>query len=344
MIAAWTARTASTIARSGRNPADCSVYVKISPRPRNIAESKAVLRTLQQYGEVLMYRHLKYEAPNPTPNAALAIYKTEGSAKSAINASPIRFQLEHGSDGWMSKVSQDASPHGLSVVPSSDTNRQSNDDSDQSIHERPSSKETEVISQGDKLQEELEPQARYSFQDSPKIEGNALIGPEKRGGRYLNSALQLDSEASRSTKKTPDTESRKTGGGSAEKKRAANSAQSLARDLGAALKSSTPAQRNSEKGQPLAPIKEFELTVVQSILNHQAHMERQAYYAGFNPDMKTIMAEDLKGRVPMDGLLDCSLNKPEVPLRVRLRRKEKARTPISLMELWRRGKRDRGEV
>ena len=39
--------------------ADRAVHVKIHPRPRNLAESREVLRILQQYGEVVMYKHLK---------------------------------------------------------------------------------------------------------------------------------------------------------------------------------------------------------------------------------------------------------------------------------------------
>lgn len=36
-----------------------AVHVKIHPRPRNLSESREVLRVLQQYGEVIMYKHLK---------------------------------------------------------------------------------------------------------------------------------------------------------------------------------------------------------------------------------------------------------------------------------------------
>lgn len=39
-----------------------AVHVKIYPRPRNLAESREVLRILQQYGEVAMYKHLKVSA------------------------------------------------------------------------------------------------------------------------------------------------------------------------------------------------------------------------------------------------------------------------------------------
>lgn len=36
-----------------------AVHVKIHPRPRNLSESREVLRVLQQYGDVVMYKHLK---------------------------------------------------------------------------------------------------------------------------------------------------------------------------------------------------------------------------------------------------------------------------------------------
>ena len=36
-----------------------AVHVKIHPQPSNLAESREVLRVLQQYGELIMYKHLK---------------------------------------------------------------------------------------------------------------------------------------------------------------------------------------------------------------------------------------------------------------------------------------------
>lgn len=41
------------------NTAGRAVHIKIHPQPRNLAESTEVLRVLQQYGEVFMYKHLK---------------------------------------------------------------------------------------------------------------------------------------------------------------------------------------------------------------------------------------------------------------------------------------------
>lgn len=55
------------------------------------------------------------------------------------------------------------------------------------------------------------------------------------------------------------------------------------------------------------------------------------------------MGEDLEGRVPVAGMADCQLGKAEVPLRVRLkRRQEDGKKPsISLGSLWREGERAR---
>ena len=36
-----------------------AVHIKIHPQPRNLAESRGILHMLQEYGEVIMYKHLK---------------------------------------------------------------------------------------------------------------------------------------------------------------------------------------------------------------------------------------------------------------------------------------------
>lgn len=243
----------------------------------------------------------------------------------------------------MSKTSRVASSQGLGVVSSGAFDAQSSNISDQNIRVRPSFQEIDSVLQDDTRQEESEPQADYPCEDSPEMEGNSLFKPEEGESGFLEPTLQSQVTASGLIRNAVEAESTKNDGGLLKKKRV-KSAQRFVEDLTAALKSSIPKQGNGGNEKVPAPIREFELTVAQSILNHQAHIERQAYYAGFNPDMKTIMAEDLKGRVPMAGLLDCSLNKPEVPLRVRLRRKESSRSPVSLMELWQKGRKDRGEI
>lgn len=89
--------------------------------------------------------------------------------------------------------------------------------------------------------------------------------------------------------------------------------------------------------------REFQLTISRSHLNHQAYIERQAYYGPFNPDLRSIMAEDLESRVPLWGLADCKLGKEEVPLRIRQKRKEEVaeRGWVGLKELWEIGRREK---
>lgn len=91
--------------------------------------------------------------------------------------------------------------------------------------------------------------------------------------------------------------------------------------------------------------KEFHLTIDRSVLNHQAYIQRQHYYGGFRLDNKTIMAEDLEARVPMKGLMDCQIDKGEVPLRVRQKREHaRGKQRKTLGEVWREAqlKQERG--
>ena len=36
-----------------------AVHVRVLPRPRNLGESREILRVLEKYGEIVMYKHLK---------------------------------------------------------------------------------------------------------------------------------------------------------------------------------------------------------------------------------------------------------------------------------------------
>ena len=58
MAASKAASTGKSILTTARTLA-AAVHVKIHPQPRNLAESREVLHVLQQYGEVVMYKHLK---------------------------------------------------------------------------------------------------------------------------------------------------------------------------------------------------------------------------------------------------------------------------------------------
>ncbi|KAF1955161.1 hypothetical protein CC80DRAFT_549373 [Byssothecium circinans] len=71
-----------------------SVHLRIMPRPSSVSESREILRVLQRFGPMDVYKSLRFEYHNPMGNIALAIYSHADSAQQALNASPIRFALE----------------------------------------------------------------------------------------------------------------------------------------------------------------------------------------------------------------------------------------------------------
>jgi hypothetical protein len=86
---AMSVRRAATQFLSGR-----SVHLRVVPRPANLSESREIYRVLQQFGELSMFKYLRYEYHSPADNIVLAIFRDENSAQKALDASPIRFALE----------------------------------------------------------------------------------------------------------------------------------------------------------------------------------------------------------------------------------------------------------
>lgn len=87
--------------------------------------------------------------------------------------------------------------------------------------------------------------------------------------------------------------------------------------------------------------REFQLTIERSTIQHQLYIQRQHYYGGFKLDLNSLMGEDLEGRVPVAGMADCQLDKPEVPLRVRMKTWRQQDDKWSLRSLWEEGERER---
>ncbi|KAG6991232.1 hypothetical protein G7Y79_00054g088610 [Physcia stellaris] len=98
----------------------------------------------------------------------------------------------------------------------------------------------------------------------------------------------------------------------------------------------SPSASSAAASQPTAAsVKEFKLWVTPSHMNHQAYIERQGYYTEFVPDRKTLMAKDFEDRVPLAGMVECRIDKAEVPLRIRTRRKERGLPePFSIRAQW----------
>ncbi|KAI9806424.1 MAG: hypothetical protein M1833_003611 [Piccolia ochrophora] len=69
--------------------APSALHLLIQPRPLNLHDTRHILRHLQTFGEVLMFKSLRYASPNPSPHSALAILSSPSSFLSILNASPL---------------------------------------------------------------------------------------------------------------------------------------------------------------------------------------------------------------------------------------------------------------
>lgn len=52
-------RVRSMASIAGERLPSGAVHIRVYPRPCNLAESREILRVLEGYGEVVMYKHLK---------------------------------------------------------------------------------------------------------------------------------------------------------------------------------------------------------------------------------------------------------------------------------------------
>lgn len=99
--------TTPSLARSLHGRA---LHLRIYPRPTTIAQSRAVLHYLSQFGDVEYYKNLKYDRrPSPSPTSALIIYRTPESAKECLRKDPIRFGIGRASPSPSSSSSHPSS-------------------------------------------------------------------------------------------------------------------------------------------------------------------------------------------------------------------------------------------
>ncbi|KAM3066806.1 hypothetical protein ACMFMG_011875 [Clarireedia jacksonii] len=90
------ARNGSTPAQNAAEITSRTVHVKSYPSARTLAERREVLRVLEGFGEVTMFRSLRHHPLEPVPNAFFAIFASAASVTEIVNASPIRYRLTSG--------------------------------------------------------------------------------------------------------------------------------------------------------------------------------------------------------------------------------------------------------
>ena len=171
-----------------------------------------------------------------------------------------------------------------------------------------------------------ESQQSQQYDSEPEEAHTAFVGLNGSKWPVTRSAL-----AAQNTSKSTKTQSPKTF--------TPNPLPSIASSTEIPIPPPTPPETYSPSQPPI----EFELTVSRSSLNHQKYIERQHYYGGFRLNLRSMMADDLDGRVPSQGMADCHINREEKQLRLRLDKGEE-RKVTSLGEMWREGRTERGKT
>lgn len=284
-----------------------AVHIKIHPRPRNLAESRQILQVLQEYGRVVIYKHLKYEPEAPAHNSAIAIYQNPSSAKDLIDASPLKFELEVGKIG------------SAYATTGPDLNASITDVDD-----------NESLKQGEEHRTKVGSCASETVAEAVSSPHQGRI--DKLVAAFAPVAEPIP-ECNLPSQPSPQDQ--------APHVPAPNPTSPT--DHSIPPPSPTPQNFPLESG---TEFREFRVQISYSQGNHQEYIKRQAYYGGFKVDTSSIMAEDLEGRVPLEGMVDCVINRPEVPLWVRdMRRDKNEKVGMgSLRKLWEEGRRIRGEV
>ena len=249
----------------------------------------------------------QYEPQAPAPNSIIAIYQNPSSAQRLINASPFRSEIELKDSVWTyagSEPLKGAEAFDTDAQSASEeAGRSATEGDPDNDHEGGSSDEANAAAKSIKAEDD-------GFQ--------GFSGTGKWGA--------MNRQAKPSLKPSND---------------------QVLPPKGYLVDPTTLPKPDTSNGTPVStskiqppqykglPIRRFELYVTPSHMNSQAYIERQGYYTDFVPDRRSIMAEDLEGRVPLEGLFDCRIKKEEVHLRIRNKRKEKDFPNVfSLKALW----------
>ncbi|KAI9817190.1 MAG: hypothetical protein M1827_001302 [Pycnora praestabilis] len=307
-------RSLTGLAATRQHFAAQTVHIKIHPRPQNLRESRKVLQVLEKFGEVVMFRNLRYyhgvgadygrayaqyEYHGPASNNALAMYKYASSVSELLAASPLRFDLGSGVDPSISDRLQTPSvaqiaghlPPQFQKLGSSAINKTNSHTliQDSSSSCRDGEDRIQHAAQQNTMNQRTWRSSSTAFQPSdvkpaltsPNV--SADVGDQK-------DFLPLENVAREVASDTGDCTSR-----------------------------------------------EVYLSVSTSHFDHQDYIERQPYHGNFITEKKSPMAEELASSVPFIGLSDSSVHKSEIPVRIRNRRRENLAETRSLRDLWETG-------
>lgn len=261
------------------------------------------MKALEKYGEISMYKHLKYEPIAPAPNTILAIYQSPHSAQKLIGASPLWLRLELKDHGWK-------------YINSDEDSKAASERQPLVSRKTETTELAEAENTGGGSSESGSP-GQMSNSLAPKENAVRSLGGNKKWGSWGPSIEEAPPVQTSPRPKTliPDVENL--------------SALSRTPIQNAAPKTDKHGRSISDK------YREYKLEISPSEMNHEAYIARQWYYGPFAVDKNTIMAVDLEGRVPLEGMLDCHVGKASIPWGARIRMNNRgAHKSFSLKELY----------
>lgn len=305
-----------------RSAAARAVHLKVYPRPASLSESRELLSVLQQFGEVTMFKSLRYDYVQPAPNTCLAIYRDATSASKLLKASPLRFTLEPISgdhtgdlhdqtpdpareDGFASALGSNADQRVADVI----------DDAEFDITDGPSKPGAdEMIRPSTLLFQTIESFSRPHETAQP---------PQETLSNDVSDATESD----------------------------ANSASSDA-ELVAQTERDNADPEQQPVSEPVVHVKhvpapqspcEFHVVADVSEMNHRDYIERSFWYGPYIPRKRTASYIDLTARGVTPAIADVYMHKPEQPLRIVQGLRADVSTLPTLRQIWEQGEAQRAK-
>ena len=345
-----------------------AVHLKIYPIPRNLRESREVLRVLQKFGTVEMFKSLRFDYNSPAPNSAIAIFKEASAAEELRGASPLRFALDVGAEV------EDESGIGFEEVVTAEEGWKRNGKAQGedrngtgSGHGGRYGREGEwlgaPIDSADRprigksgAEEMIRIEYPLPKRDPAEIaKEEAADGGDERARRRRTGILGAIHAANQITGEPliyppsshpPPPPPPRTG---------------FPSDISPPSNANAPpgsdadpeSRYDYDTGQTVPPddngsaaprrsMREFHLTADISLMNHQDILERQSYYGEFRL-LKTPMQDDLANLVPIRGLSEAHIGLATVNGNILYRRREEARARPTVMQVWEEAERRRRE-
>ncbi|KAK0642851.1 hypothetical protein DIS24_g8666 [Lasiodiplodia hormozganensis] len=301
-----------------RSAASKAVHLKVYPRPATLSESRELLHVLQQFGEVTMFKSLRFDYLQPAQNSCLAIYRDSTSAASLLKASPLRFTLEPVGGDHVGE------PH---------------EQTSQSAREDATAPALDADLDLDMV--DVMDDAEFTIKDGPSKPGaEEMIRPSTLLNQTINAFLE-PREAAQSAQH--DTASSDVSDG------ARSETSSASPDTEVVNQTEPDYAAEQQPGPDSAPkhvpepqrTRVFHVVADTSEMNHRDYIERTFWYGPYNPRARTNSFMDLTARGVPSAIADIKARKPERPMRQVERLREEASRRPTLRQIWQQGQQQR---